>query len=118
MADLVHHDVLDRLAEELLGQLVLGLGLLGGCLVLVFRLCRPAGLAGAVGVGQGDGGQAEVVLEAGLELAEAAAPAREVLGELPGERVLVGGDDLGHHLGRGSCRVHRSRASARACGWP
>ncbi len=97
VADLVHHDMLDRLTDELLGQLVLGLGLLfrGSfsfvLLSLALSLCLSVvagGVVGAVqpcglGLGQGDHGQSEVVLEAGLELAEAPTSAGQVLGELP-----------------------------------
>ena len=55
-----------------------------------------AGLGWSAAVGHRDRGQAEVALQAGLELAEAAAAAGQVLGELPGEEVLIGGNDLGH----------------------
>ena len=101
VADLVHHDVLDRLADELLGQLGLGLGLLRGLVLVFLFVLIGLGRLGLGYVGQGDGGQAEIVLEARLELAEAPSSAREVLGQLPLEEVLIGRDDLGDHLAGG-----------------
>ena len=113
MSHLVHHDVLDRLADELLGQLVLGLGLLRRGLRLVFVIALVLvrllgrrsgggwrggrGLLEQTHVRHGDRRQGEVALDAGLELALAAGASSHIPGQVPGEEVLIVGYDLGPH---------------------
>ena len=76
------------------GSSGLGSGFFGAVFSVSFPL-SAAGLSGPLAVGQGDRGQAEVALEAGLELAEAARTAGQVPGEFPGERARCRPGELG-----------------------
>src|SRR5262249_46089586 len=105
VANFMHCDMFDCLTDELPGQIVLGPGptpLLRSRRIaarVATVIAGPTALVefGRVEVGQGNRRQAEVILQARLELTHPARPLSDVSGKLPLERALIGGDDFGDH---------------------
>ncbi len=80
-----------------------------------FVVCR---LGTVVRLGHGDCGQAEVALQARLSTGKSPGFPGEVLRELPGEGILIGGDDLGRPSGSEFLSSASMPSKARASGWP